>query len=221
MKEKRLSTFFCLLLFFASFAFSAPLNSPSWGFSLDLPDDYVYTGGDGRDRFSFANPDGAQFDIAVYSSGSSTSYKSVEEMAKDVHSRLNNSGEMDAFEYRGKKAFLLSLSFSLGSGRNSERMSGWALCLELGSAVQPPLLLAMAYGPTAKTGLMLLHLSSLDSIAPEEADRRAPGPITEYSYPREKRIKASIFDLGDAYYGDAYPGDASNGIQAAIFEEDV
>jgi len=237
MKEKRFSlrNFIALcgfLFLLTPPLFSSPLSSPSWGFSLDLPEDYVYTGGDGRDRFSFANADGAQFDLAVYAAGLSASYASVEEMAKDVHSRLNNSGDMDPFVYRDKKAYLLELSFTLGSGRNSERMSGWALCLELGAANLPatapgntrsnqttnspqanPLLLAMAYGPAARTNLMQLHLSALDSIAPEEGDKRAPGPITEYIYPREKRTQVRVFDLGNA-----------NGIanvNANIFEDDA
>ena len=218
---RALRGFFLLFCGFISSSplFSSPLNSPSWGFSLDLPEDYVYTGGDGRNRFSFANPDGAQFDLAVYAAGMSASYASVEEMAKDVHSRLNNSGDMDAFEYRDKPAYLLELSFMLGSGRNSERMSGWALCLELGSANSPtarqgntrptlakPMLLAMAYGPAARTHLLYLHLSALDSIAPEEGDKRAPGPITEHSYPREKETQARVFDLG---------------VSARIFEDDA
>jgi hypothetical protein len=101
-------------------------------------------------------------------------------------------------------------------------MAGWALCLELGAATPTaspgrssqtanPLLLAMAYGPAARTHLQQLHLSALDSIAPEEADKRAPGPITEYIYPREKRIQARIFDLGAS----------ASGIYAQIFEDDA
>jgi len=201
--------------------FSSPLSSPSWGFSLDLPEDYVYTGGDGRDRFSFANPDGAQIDLAVYAPGLSASYASVEEMAKDVHSRLNNSGDMDPFVYRDKKAYLLELSFMLGNSR----MSGWALCLELGAlpaatvrSPTKPLLLAMAYGPAVRPNLQQLHLSALDSIAPEEADKRAPGPITEYIYPREKRTRARVFDLGNA---NGIANVNGNGIYAEIFEDDA
>jgi hypothetical protein len=204
--------FFLSILILSPPLFSSPLSSPSWGFSLDLPEDYAYTGGDGRNRFSFANPDGAQFDLAVYAAGLSASYASVEEMAKDVNSRLNNSGDMDPFEYRDKKAYLLELTFTLGNSR----MAGWALCLELGVALPmansptvsqaAPLLLAMAYGPAARTNLLQLHLSALDSIAPEEADKRAPGPITEYIYPREKRIQAQVFDLG---------------VSANVFEDDA
>jgi hypothetical protein len=34
---------------------------------------------------------------------------------------------------------------------------------------------------------MALHLSALDSIVPEEGDSRSPGPVTEFSYPRQNR----------------------------------
>lgn len=98
-------------------------------------------------------------------------------------------------------------------------MSGWALCFELGqdlprttqarsrTANSPgPLLLAMAYGPAGKQELQILHFSVLDSLAPEEGDRLAPGPITEFGYPRERRVEAPIFALG---------------IDAWIFEEDA
>jgi hypothetical protein len=71
----------------------------------------------------------------------------------------------------------------------------------------------MAYGPAARTQLQQLHLSALDSIAPEEADKRAPGPITEYIYPREKRTQARIFGLSNA--------NGIAGVSAMIFEDDA
>ena len=82
-------------------------------------------------------------------------------------------------------------------------MSGWGLCTELGSDTAqsgnsgpPPLLLALAYGPAGDQDLMALHLSALDSLVPEEGDRLIPGPITEFSYPRETPIDAPVFGLG-------------------------
>jgi hypothetical protein len=83
-----------------------------------------------------------------------------------------------------------------GGGRRPVN-DGWALFLELdppGTGVPgrdgaapggtKPLLLALAYGPRGTEGLQSLHLSALDSLAPTEGDRRAPGPVTEYAYPR-------------------------------------
>ena len=207
MRVKNLLLLKALLFCLSFYAFSSPLESPTWGFSLDLPEDYEFIESDGRDRFSFENADGAKFDIIVYhaAQGRAAPYANAEELANDVKAKLNSSGGVDSFDYRGKKASLLELAFPLpGSGP----MSGWALCLELGNNPQgsKPLLLAMAYGPAGRNELAFLHLSALDSIAPEEKDRLAPGPITEYAYPREKRITVPVFGLD---------------INARVFEEDA
>jgi hypothetical protein len=210
------------LIFIHPFIFSSPLESPTWGFSLDLPEGYEFSGGNGKDAFSFSHPDGAVFEINVsYSAqgqrttgqgSAGRAYASVEEMSRDVKAKLDSSGDLDFFEYRGKKASLLELDFLLpGAGR----MSGWAICVELrqpntrpagSSSISKPLLFAMAYGQAGKNELDVLHFSALDSIAPEESDRLAPGPITEYAYPEKTRIKAPVFALD---------------CEAWIFEEDA
>ena len=220
--RKKIILFLVFFVLCGTFAFSSPLYSPTWGFTLDLPEGYEYTGGDKKDRFSFENAEGAMFDIIVYyaAPGKAAPYASVEALAQDVQRRLNNSGDVDSFEYRHKKACVLELSFPMpGAGGSSSPMSGWALCMELGrdlplTAPQTassenaprPMLLAMAYGPADRDDLLALHFSALDSIAPEEGDKLASGPITEYAYPRETRIKAPIFGLG---------------INASIYKEDA
>ena len=207
-------------------AFSAPLLSPTWGFSIDLPEDYALTGGDRKNQFSFENPEGAKFDLSVYhaEAGKEAPYPSLEEMAKDIHRRLNNKGEIDSFEYRQKKAFIIELSFLMpGAGGKQSSMNGWALCMELAKpeksgtqyyspmgpsedSAAKPMLLAMAYGPAGKQDLQILHFSALDSIAPEDEARLYPGPITEYAYPRQKLMQAHISGLD---------------ISARIFAEDA
>ena len=209
MKAKIPLIFTAFILLLAPLVFPSPIYSPTWGFSMDLPEGYVYTGGDSKDRFSFENAEGAQFDVVVYHAeqGIASPYSSVEALAMDVQRRLNNKGDIDSFEYRQKMAYILELSFS-ASEAGSYPMEGWALCLELGvpnpeagksntgsGASGAPLLLAMAYGPTGKTELQPFYFSALDSIAPEEADKLAPGPITEYAYPRINRIQEKVFDL--------------------------
>jgi hypothetical protein len=56
------------------------------------------------------------------------------------------------------------------------------------------MLLALSYGPAGKRDLELFHLSALDSIAPSPAERRCPGPVTEFGYPRggEKRTALAM-----------------------------
>ena len=202
MKSKKTFLFPVFLIVLRSFIFSAPLYSPTWGFRVDLPEGYTYSGGDKKDTFSFESAFGAQFDIVVYhaSAGKAAPYANVEALARDVQRRMNNKGDMDNFVYQQKEAYIMELNFSVpGAGGRPVPMTGWALCLELGipgTNEKPPLLLAMAYGQAGRNELQPLHFSALDSIAPEEADRWAPGPVTEFSYPRETRIEAPLFGLG-------------------------
>ncbi|MDR2363482.1 MAG: GyrI-like domain-containing protein [Spirochaetaceae bacterium] len=183
-----------ILFFFAGispvFMTAEPLYSPTWGFRMDLPEGYTYRGGNGTDRFSFFSDGQGGLDAAVYAG---TAYPSPEALTADIQKRLGNRGEIVFFEYRNKKAALLELAFAAGEGAAFE---GWGLCVELAKGGEPtgpsspPWLVALAYGPAGKGELQNLHLSALDSIAPSEADRYAPGPITEFTYPRGGRVTA-------------------------------
>jgi hypothetical protein len=191
-----------------AFPEAEPLQSPTWGFWLDLPETYEYAAGNGRDRFSFRSAEGAALDLAVYGPGAESSYPSPEALAEDLQRRLGNRGDTSYFEYRGRKAALLELAFPDPSNKPSAggapgaRLEGWAFCVELdpaegsGGRGAKPLLAALAYGPAGTPGLQVLHLSALDSIAPARGDRLAPGPVTEFSYPREKPKRAALGDSG-------------------------
>jgi len=163
-------------------AFSAQLYSPTWGFSLDLPEGYEFIEGNGRDNFSFAGPGGIQFDMRVYNG----TYKTIKNMADDVNRRLGNRGDTSFFDYGDKAAALIELEF----GKNA----GWGLCVELeakGNSAAP-MLLALSYGPAGKSDLNLFHMSALDSIAPSPAEKRFPGPIMEYAFPRGEPKRTSL-----------------------------
>jgi len=163
-----------LLILVPCFAFAEQMYSPTWGFSLDLPEGYEYVDGDGIDRFSFSGPEGAMFDIVVYNGN----YSQIRQLVQDVNRRIQNRGEVDYFQYHDKQAAVIKLIF--GS------FDGWGIAVELegGTAGRKPMLLAIAYGPSDKTELELFHVSALDSIAPSAAERRYPGPLIEYSVPR-------------------------------------
>ena len=228
MKQNRfLILILSISISLASFAFCEPIYSPTWCFSMDLPESFAYSSGDGKDKFSFEHPDGIKVDTVVYYTepGKTAQFASTEALANDVQRRLNNRGKINSFDYRQKRAFIIELSFSVSAaGGRSSPMEGWALCLELGpsaadqkaNASRPgnappqnnakPMLLAMAYGPAGKTDLQIMYLSALDSIAPEESDKLAPGPITEFKYPRKNRISSPVFGLD---------------INAMIFKEDA
>jgi hypothetical protein len=169
-----------------------PLYSPTWGFRLDLPEDYGFAGGDGRNSFNFRSSQGTSFDLIIYPA---SRYDSIETLAADAHKKLYSTGETGFFEYRNKKAALLSLSFPASPGEMNE---GWGLCIELNEKDGgTPLFLALAYGPAGIEELQPLNLSALDSVSPSEGDRFYPGPVTEFSYPRgaEKAVKLFGLDI--------------------------
>jgi hypothetical protein len=175
---------------------AAPLYSPAWGFRLDLPEGYTFTEGDGRDRFSFAGPEGARFDVAVYNG----TYKTMKNMVDDIIRRLGNQGMVTFFEYRDKLAAMMELKFG--------EFAGWGLCVELSSSggKDPPLLLALSYGAPDKTDLDLYHMSALDSIIPSNAERHYPGPVMEFGFPRGGEKRAAL---------------AHSGVSAVIRENDA
>ncbi|MDR1596425.1 MAG: hypothetical protein LBR99_01845 [Treponema sp.] len=187
---------------FSAVSYGEPLKSSSWGFRIDLPEEYEYISGDNRDRFSFRTSEGAKFDLAVYPPARGAAFPSIEALAEDIKKRLNSAGETTVFEYRNKKAVLLRLEFSIseapsrGNRAQDVRLSGWGLCMELESQTAgTPMLAALAYGDAEKAELQNFALSALDSLAPLEGDQRYPGPITEFSYPRGKRVRVSPFGL--------------------------
>jgi hypothetical protein len=181
----------CLLAGFPCAA--EPLHSPAWGFRIDPPEGYRYQAGDGRNTFSFRNPEGAVLDLAVYTGN----YESVEALAKETARRIGNTGDISYFDYHDKKAAVIKLNFSGNEG--------WGLAVELSPAAEGqrnteprkgrPQLLALAYNPKGKTDLSILHLSCLDSVVPSEAERRKSGPIMEFGYPRGALKKIPLAGL--------------------------
>jgi len=199
MKRIFLFPVFILLLFaqtgFANFVYAESLYSPTWGFYVDLPEGYDYIEGDGKDRFSFCSPNGLMFDLVVYNGR----FNTMKDLANDITSRLSNRGDVDFFQYRDKQAMVMKLEFG--------EYDGWALAVELAAqASAKPMLLALSYGSKANKGMELFHLSALDSIAPTEAERRYPGPLIEYSFPRGETKNTAL---------------AVRGLTAAIHENDA
>jgi hypothetical protein len=190
---KRLFLFLIpVFLLTPSWLCAAPFSSP-WGFSIDLPPGYQAQGNTAEARISFRNPQGAVFEIGVINER-----RNVKEYLGGILSRLGGRTEtrsrpeteawpIEVFDYHGRDAALAELVFSLGTG-----YEGWTLCVDRGDS----LLLALAYGPAGAGNLEILHLSSLDSIAPTQAEQRYCGPITEFAWPRGPLRETALFNTG-------------------------
>jgi hypothetical protein len=210
------------LALFAALAASAisaePLASPTWGFRVDLPEEYEYLAGDGKEKFSFSSPAGASFELVVYPPTKQAAYPTLEALAADVKKRLSSNGETSVFDYRGRKAALLELDFPSPSA-GGKRLSGWGLCLELeAQAAGKPLLLALAYGDATNEDIQALHLSALDSLAPMEGDKRSPGPVTAFGYPRGERAPLSPFGLSLEAYARENDAEGAQALAEREFE---
>jgi hypothetical protein len=106
-------------------------------------------------------------------------------MVGDINKRIGNKGEVDFFIYNNRQAAIIKLTF--------DNYDGFALAVELDkNNGQQPILLALAYGPAKEKTLELFHISALDSICPSQAERRYPGPLIDYSYPRGGQKRAVI-----------------------------
>lgn len=187
-------------------AAAVPLVSPTWGFSIDLPEGFELSGGDRKNRFSFFDgASGASVDLVAYAAGR---FASPEALIEDAGKRLLAESEASAFDYRGRRAALSRLSFSAPFGA----AEGWALAVELDSGAGPdggkPILLMLAYGKAGAGANEGRYLSALDSVAPALKDRTAPGPVTSFAYPPKgkKEIElmigetkaAAVIDESDA-----------------------
>ena len=175
-----------LLFFIPAILFAESFYSPTWGFSMDLPEGYEYVEGNGKDRFSFSGPSEVKFDLIVYNN----TYKSIKELADDANRRLGNSGSADFFTYREKEAALIELKFG--------EYAGWALCVPLSpsSGASGAMLLALSYSPVSGIDMNLFHMSALDSVNPADEDRYYPGPIMDYAYPRGELKQVQLAQTG-------------------------
>jgi hypothetical protein len=185
------------ILIVPHFAAAEALHSPTWGFSLDVPEGYELSGGDGKNRFSFSSQIGAMFDIIVYDS---KTYASLTETAEGVQQQLRSLGEISYFDYHGKDAALLEMS--VDDPQNDLR--GWIFIVELPD--HKAYLAAIAYAPAETESLQSFHFSAIDSLIPTNADRNTPGPITEFSYPRGKAKKTLL--AGGKHSAIIHEGDA-------------
>jgi hypothetical protein len=208
-----------LLLFLSQPVLRAePFVSSTWGFRIDMPEGYVYSGGDGRSRFSFTTAEGAVVDLVVYSGGV---YGSIQALTEDIQRRLGNRGDISAFTYRDRQAAVLELKFTpSGRGERAQNYSGWGFCTELEKkdGEPPPLLAALAYGPADRTVLEFLSVSALDSIAPAPSDERAPGPMTEFAFPREAPRRTLLANTQVSAFIDGIDAEAAQSLADREFE---
>ncbi|MDR1444596.1 MAG: hypothetical protein LBI94_06930 [Treponema sp.] len=189
------------------------------GFSVDPPPGYQVQRSTAAGQLSFVHRAGASFELDLRGSGEDPA-----EHLQTVLSRLGSrsgEGEIEAFDYHGRRAAIVRLNFSLDNAGRPARSpagartyEGWALCLDRGE----DLLLALAYGPGGNPDLELLGLSCLDSIAPGPAEQHYWGPITEFAWPRGEPRETPLFNSGVSAQIAAGDAEAAQGLVDREFQ---
>ncbi|MDR2135693.1 MAG: hypothetical protein LBO76_03665 [Treponema sp.] len=181
----------------------APLGaepySPYAGVLIDLPPGYQERRTQGAAQRSFANGQGAVFEMELSGEGGDPAAR-LERARAGLGIPAGEPGGIESYDSHGLRAALARIEFVLdGAGRPLARgggaggaraYQGWALCVDRGEDQ----LLALAYGPAGNTGLELLSLSCLDSIAPTGAERYYWGPVTEFAWPRGETAETRLYN---------------------------
>lgn len=180
--RRALALILCLFAAFASKALEAEQLKSNLGFFVDMPSGFQLKSSDNKANYAFVDPqDVMEFDIAAYDSGR---YTDAQDMAKKTLAKLGSSGESTAYSYEGRKAVLSDLAFTVGG----QAMKGYALFIGgrrkasgKGAKDESDYTL-LAYSPADRfADYADFVLSCLDAFSIDQAARRSPGPISQFT----------------------------------------
>ena len=163
------------------------------GFAVDLPAGFSYSDGDGKNRFSFVDPNqGMEFDIFVYEPGR---FGSARAIADNTMGKLGSKGQREDFIYEDRKAVFMELLFA----QNGVQEQGYGIAIEgrpdHGSAAAEPSFAILSF--TAASSFEAYSdfvLSCLDSFSVDRMGRRSPGPVSQYvlAFPAKRGATKTI-----------------------------
>lgn len=188
MKIKHfLSFFFCTLSLIPCWA--ELLSSPTWGFTVDLPEGFQLIEKDGNSAFIFQH---TMMDVTTVLYGYPlTRYKNAEETMVGALNAIGAEGEAYPVIWRNTECFLGQ--FYMGERGNSDM--GWAFSVTLPEQKGIFLLLTYCNEQYFEDYQQFL-LSIVDSVCIDRGSFYEPGPVTSFAFPSEgeKEIVLQIED---------------------------
>jgi len=145
------------------------------GFSIDLPEGFVYLDGDGSTKFSFGLPDGSvEVDILVYPANR---FAGAAAGAADTARKLSGRGEFSSFGYGGHDAAIGELSFGTGASA----LRGYGLFVDDAAAPDGGAaydLVVLAYAAASEyEAYGDVVASAMDGFSVQVMRRAAAGPL--------------------------------------------
>ena len=174
----------CIFAIYGS-AFPEILNSPTWGYSVDLPEEFVLVDKNGADSYMFEN-------AFISSSVIIKAYKkdrfsSSLEAMETVMNQLGAEFECAETDWRNTDCIVSQFAFNLGGTSNS----GWAVSSLLQDS--KGYVVMLCYSPTEVFyDLEQFIISCVDSLCIDFGSYYNPGPITSFAFPKGEAQNHSI-----------------------------
>lgn len=183
------------------------LNSPEWGYSVDLPEGFALAEKNGTTRYHFTSelvP--VDLLIALYPRAQ---FKGADETLKFVTGQFKSTGTEVTLSWRHRSAAI---------GRiETQAQGGWAIALELADGKG---WLAMAtFSARAKSDeYEALMISTLDAVFTDDGSYFEPGPMTAFAWQKEKAVNAPFSD-GKTTFQVPFNSTDSEGNQSVVDRE--
>jgi hypothetical protein len=158
------------------------LTSPSWGFTLDLPEGFELIDKTGNQRFLFSSAIApVQLIVSVYPA---SRYESPQKALEDVGKQLKAEIRIGKLLWREQDAAVGQLTFPAPDAELSAQQNyqGWMEALSLPN--RQGTLVLIAYTTAAHTAeYENLIISTLDGVLTDRGSRFETGPMTAFVWP--------------------------------------
>lgn len=170
---------YCLILFFVgiSVSFAEILNSPTWGYSVDLPEEFVLVDKNGADSYMFENAFVSS--TVILKAYKKEKFSSSLEAMETVMKQLGAEFECAETDWRNTDCIISQFAFNLGGASNT----GWAVSSLLQDS--KGYVVMLCYSPTEVFyDLEQFVISCVDSLCIDYGSYYSPGPLTSFAFPK-------------------------------------
>lgn len=170
---------YCLILFFISISvsFAEILNSPTWGYSVDLPEEFVLVDKNGADSYMFENAFVSS--TVILKAYKKEKFSSSLEAMETVMKQLGAEFECAETDWRNTDCIISQFAFNLGGASNT----GWAVSSLLQDS--KGYVVMLCYTPTEVFyDLEQFVISCVDSLCIDYGSYYSPGPLTSFAFPK-------------------------------------
>lgn len=174
-------------LFFAASLGAEILSSPTYGYTIDIPEEYTLSqkSSDGT-QYVFMNK---RFSVTtIIKIYPSSRYKSSADTLKDTVKKLKAQGETEEVQWRNQKAAVATYRMNI----SGQKLSGYGVCAFL--TEKKSYIVAMCYCPEEDSQKNNSYMvSTLDSLCIDQGSLFEAGIMTQFIYPETtKKVPVNL-----------------------------